>query len=56
MPRAAAFGTRWLAVWEFHANHDDTLGTIHGAFVEQDSTVGAVFVASLRAKLAADVG
>ncbi|HYN86759.1 MAG TPA: Ig-like domain-containing protein [Pyrinomonadaceae bacterium] len=44
-PRAAAYGERWLAVWEFHGNHDDSPGTIHASFIEQDGTIGAVFTA-----------
>jgi Bacterial Ig domain/IPT/TIG domain/Viral BACON domain len=42
VPRVAAFGTRWLIVWEHHNNHDDSPGTIYGAFVEPDGmTLGA---------------
>ena len=37
-PRAAAFGNRWLLVVEGHSNHDDSPGTILGAFIAQDGT------------------
>ncbi|MDT7777884.1 MAG: hypothetical protein QOC99_396, partial [Acidobacteriota bacterium] len=43
-PRAAAYGNRWFVVWEFHANHDDAPGVIHGAFVEADGTKQPAFV------------
>ncbi len=45
-PRAVAFGERWLVVWEGHNNHDDSPGTILGAFVAQDGTPTAPFVAA----------
>ncbi|HEY0408001.1 MAG TPA: Ig-like domain-containing protein, partial [Pyrinomonadaceae bacterium] len=42
VPRVAAFGTRWLVVWEHHANHDDSPGVTYGAFVEPNgSSLGA---------------
>jgi hypothetical protein len=47
VPRVAAFGTRWLIVWEHHSNHDDSPGITYGAFVEQNgSTLGAFSVGS----------
>jgi hypothetical protein len=42
VPRVAAFGARWLVVWEHHSNHDDSPGITYGAFVEQNgSSLGA---------------
>jgi hypothetical protein len=45
VPRVAAFGNRWLIVWEHHNNHDDSPGTIYGAFVEPDGITLGSFVA-----------
>ncbi|MCA1631566.1 MAG: carboxypeptidase regulatory-like domain-containing protein, partial [Acidobacteria bacterium] len=42
-PRVAAFAGRWLLVWEGHANHDDSPGTITGSFVETTGSFGAPF-------------
>ncbi|HEV3469226.1 MAG TPA: Ig-like domain-containing protein [Pyrinomonadaceae bacterium] len=45
-PRAAAFGGRWLVVWERHNNHDDAPGMILGSFVSPaDGTFTKPFVA-----------
>ena len=44
VPRVAAFGARWLAIWEFHSNHDDAPGTIRGSFVEQSGAFSTPFV------------
>ena len=44
-PRVAAFAGRWLAVWEYHGNHDGSPGTIYGSFVEPGGTFGAPFIA-----------
>jgi hypothetical protein len=43
-PRVVAFGGRWFAVWEYHANHDDAPGTIRGTFIETDGAVRTPFV------------
>jgi len=45
-PRVAAFGGRWLVVWERHNNHDDAPGSILGSFVSPaDGAFTAPFVA-----------
>ncbi|MBC7929534.1 MAG: hypothetical protein H7Z38_03105, partial [Rubrivivax sp.] len=47
VPRVAAFGNRWLAVWQYHPrSSNSTSGAVHASFVEQDGTVQPSFVVS----------
>jgi hypothetical protein len=38
VPRVAAFGNRWLVVWEYHSRHDVSQSAIFGRFVEADGS------------------
>lgn len=42
-PRVAAFGNRWLAVWEQNISHDNQRSRIVGAFIEASGTVSSKF-------------
>ncbi|HEX8489381.1 MAG TPA: hypothetical protein VF626_00050 [Chthoniobacterales bacterium] len=42
-PRVAAFGNRWIAVWEYHSRHDSSTSWIHGALIEADGTLATSF-------------
>ena len=37
-PRAAAFGNRWLAVWEARSSHNSSTANTWGSFIEPDGT------------------
>ena len=43
--RVAAFGARWLAVWQQHPTHDNPYSRIYGAFVNPDGTGAGSFLA-----------
>jgi hypothetical protein len=34
VPRVAAFGNRWFAVWEYHSRHDNSRSTIRATFID----------------------
>lgn len=42
-PRVAAFGNRWLTVWEYHSRHDSSTSWIRAAFVEPLGTAAPSF-------------
>jgi hypothetical protein len=41
VPRVAAFGNRWLIVWEYHSRHDSSLSWIRARFMEANGTFPA---------------
>jgi hypothetical protein len=46
VPRVAALGNRWLAVWEYHSRHDISRSTIRAAFIAADGTIAPDFQVS----------
>ncbi len=45
-PRVAAFGSRWLIVWQLHPRHDSPYARVAGAFFAPDGTVSNYFYVS----------
>ena len=43
IPRAAAFGNRWLVVWETQISHNDDYSQIKANFVDQGGSMSGVF-------------
>jgi hypothetical protein len=46
-PRVASFADRWLIVWEYHSNHDDSTSYIRAAFADSTAAISPSFQVAL---------